>query len=258
MDLHIHTVLSSCAELSMGPKDIVHKAVSEGLDMIAITDHNAADNVAAVIGAARNWPLTVIAGMEVSTKEEAHVLCLFEDVDRVMRFQEFIQAGLPEGVNDESFFGSQIICDENEHVLGKCEKLLAFSTRHPFDSVAAKARELGGIVIPAHIDRKSCSLLKAFGFVPQNAAIDALEIQEVKNLETLQMEHIKNSGYPIVTDSDAHDVDRIGSRYTYIYAAEASFVELKAALKGDGGRRILVREPAQEVLEATLYERNDE
>src|SRR3990172_1612078 len=115
VDLHIHTVLSPCAELSMGPKDIVHKAIGEGLDMIAITDHNAADNVNAVIGAARNFPLTVIAGMEVSTKEEAHVLCLFEDVDRVMQFQEFIQGGLPEGVNDESFFGPQIICDENEH-----------------------------------------------------------------------------------------------------------------------------------------------
>jgi hypothetical protein len=184
------------------------------------------------------------------------VLCLFEDLDRLMHFQIYIQKGLAEGVNDESFFGSQIICDENEHVLRKCEKLLAFSTQHRFEDVVAKAKELDGIVIPAHIDRKSGSLLNAFGFLPPHVAIDAVEIQETKNLESARMQWLGNSGYSIVTNSDAHDLDWIGSKHTYIYAAEASFTELKAALAGHAGRRISLTEPASEVSEVILYERN--
>ena len=83
-DLHVHTVLSPCAEIEMIPPLIVHRALQAGLALIAVTDHNSAENVAAVIEAAEGTGLTVLPGMEVQTREEVHLTCLFDSLEQVM------------------------------------------------------------------------------------------------------------------------------------------------------------------------------
>ena len=101
VDLHVHTCLSPCATLDMTPRKIVARALEMKLDMIAVTDHNSAENAGAVISAAADVPLTVLPGFEVTSAEEAHVVCLFGRLEDALAFQEVVYARLQPGENDE-------------------------------------------------------------------------------------------------------------------------------------------------------------
>ncbi|MFN2305259.1 MAG: PHP domain-containing protein, partial [Anaerolineales bacterium] len=82
-ELHVHTVLSPCAGVEMIPPLIVQTALENGINLIAITDHNASENVDAVMKAAQGLDLTVLPGMELQTEEEVHSLCLFDTLDQL-------------------------------------------------------------------------------------------------------------------------------------------------------------------------------
>ena len=112
-DLHIHTCLSPCAELDMSPSAIIKKASEKALDIIAITDHNSAENVVAAMKAAEGTAVTVLGGMEITTAEESHILALFDDLDSIMKLQDIIYDNLLPGENDEKRFGEQIVVNEN-------------------------------------------------------------------------------------------------------------------------------------------------
>ncbi|AJQ29379.1 PHP domain protein [Pelosinus fermentans JBW45] len=77
-DLHVHSVLSPCAAVEMTPRSIVWHAAKHGIDIVAITDHNACDNVVAVFEAAKGTNVVILPGMEVETEEEVHMIVLFE------------------------------------------------------------------------------------------------------------------------------------------------------------------------------------
>jgi 3',5'-nucleoside bisphosphate phosphatase len=235
-DLHIHTILSACAELSMGPKDIVQAALAHGLDIIAVTDHNSAENVAAVMGAAEQTPLLVIAGMEVYTREEAHMICLFEKLSDALDFQEVIYEHLPEGSYDGDLFGEQYICDKDEHILGESQRFLSFPLNLPVHIVAGFVIDLGGIIYPAHIDRKSNSLLHSLGFLPNNLPLPAVEIARPYTEAIQQLGFLTKSSYSIIRSSDAHDIGQIGEKYTFFKLNELSFNELKMAIEKRDGR----------------------
>jgi predicted metal-dependent phosphoesterase TrpH len=89
-ELHVHTALSPCAEVEMIPPLIVQEAQERGINLIAITDHNATANIAAVQKAAQGSDLVVLAGMELQTREEVHVLCLFDSLDQANEWQQTI------------------------------------------------------------------------------------------------------------------------------------------------------------------------
>lgn len=237
-DLHIHTVLSPCAELSMGPREIVNKALENKLDIIAITDHNSAENVPAVIKAAKNTTLSVFAGMEVYTHEEAHVICLFDSVKTDFKFQEYIYNHLPTGEYNEPLFGPQIICDENENILGYCNKILALPVDLNINQLAEYVQQLGGILYPAHIDRKANSLLYSLGFIPNNLPVKAVEITQPYDVAVQKHGFLKNTHFSILRSSDAHDISQLGEKYTYFKMRNKSFTELKLALDRQQGRRI--------------------
>ncbi len=239
-DLHIHTVLSPCTELSMGPRDIVEAAVDRQLDIIAITDHNSAENVDAVMKAAKDTQLTVIPGMEVYTREEAHVLCLFPDLARALELQQEIYAHLPEGVNDASFFGEQFICDEHEHIIDECERLLCMPTDLSLNSVAEQVDALGGILIPAHVDRPCYSILSTLGFVPKNLSIHAIELTMNDPHSPTSQRFLNNSKFTVIASSDAHDLRHLGSRYTVFKMHEPTFDELALCMQKKDGREVYV------------------
>ena len=175
-DLHIHTVLSACAELSMGPRDIVRKSLDQGLDIIAITDHNSSENTTAVIKAAESTDLLVLPGMEVYSRDEAHIVCLFETPGDALAFQRIIYAALAKGTYDSSMFGEQILCDANENVLGESERLLSLPVNLNLDQIADYIVEFNGLMIPAHVDRRSHSILRVLSFMPNDLPIYAMEI----------------------------------------------------------------------------------
>lgn len=241
-DLHIHTVLSACAELSMGPKDIVRKALEANLDMIAVTDHNSAENVSAVLQAAASTNLTVIPGMEVYSRDEAHIVCLFESIGDVLAFQSVIYSALPEGEYDSSMFGEQIICDADEHVLGENSKLLFLPVNLNVDQIADYIVEFNGIMIPAHVDRRSHSLLRVLSFMPNNLPIYAMEIAHSYERASQAFSILKTDKYSIIRSSDAHDIDQLGKKYTWFQLERPSFSEIQKALRQQGGRKTALDE----------------
>jgi hypothetical protein len=169
-------VLSACAEIEMIPPLIVRRALELGLSVIAITDHNCAANVAATIEAAAHTGLTVLPGMEVQTREEVHMLCLFDTLEQVNTWDQTVAESLPDEKNNEPFFGAQYVVDASGAHRCTEERLLATSTSLTVEQVVAGVNALRGICLPAHVDRPSFSILSNLGFVPPGLPIAGIEI----------------------------------------------------------------------------------
>jgi len=228
--LHVHTCLSPCAEPEMVPTAIVRQARALGLDMIAICDHNAAENVAAVAEAGRRETVSVIPGIEVTSREEVHVLGLFGAEEDLARMQTVVHENLP-GENDEETFGPQTIVDQWDQKVGVNTKLLIGATDLTLEQIVESIHELGGLAVAAHIDRPSFGLIGQLGFVPKGLAFDALEISPEARPET-------RDDFPVVTSSDAHCLNDIGKSSTLFYVEAANFEEIGKALRGEGGRGV--------------------
>lgn len=208
-DLHVHTVLSPCAEIEMLPPLIVMKALECGIDIIAVTDHNGTANIGAVQQAAEGSGLVVLPGMEVQTREEVHSLCLFDTLDQVREWQEIVDAALPSIPNRAEFFGEQLIVDKNGDYLDLEKRLLLTSVDISLTEAARMVTRLGGLLIPAHINRKVNGLLTILGIVPDDIQIEALEIsRHLKPTEAAQR-YPQILGYPLLQNGDAHRLDEI-------------------------------------------------
>lgn len=242
-DLHVHTCLSPCASLDMTPVNIVARARARGLAMIAVTDHNSIENAAALVRAARGSGLCVLPGMEVTTAEEAHLVALFDGLEAAQSLQELVYGRLLPGENDPELFGLQVVANEQDEVEGFNPRLLIGATTLGVGEVVAAVHELGGLAIAAHIDREAYSLVGQLGFIPPDLALDAVEISGAVALGEARGRFPEYLGRAFVTASDAHELEDLGRHPVWIEAAEASFAELRAALRGEGGRRVLEAGP---------------
>ena len=229
-DLHIHTCLSPCGDALMTPPNIANMAYVKGLDIIAITDHNSALNARAVMRAAQDLPLTVIAGIEATTAEEIHVVCLFPDADSAERAGAELERHLPPIQNRPEYFGEQVIMDENEEVLGTFPLLLPNALDISIDALPKLIGSFGGFCYPAHIDRASNSIIAVLGEVPETPKFSCLEVHKplsfFENTENLRY----RDGYTIITSSDAHRLQDISEREHLIELEEPSFACLHKAL----------------------------
>ena len=237
-DLHVHTCLSPCSGLDMSPREVVNAALQKGLDLIGICDHNSAENVLAVKTAGMRNGLMVLGGMEVSSSEEAHLLVFFDDDDDLLSFQDFIYQHLP-GLNDEHSFGLQVIADDEDGVSGFCERLLIGATSLSASAIVEAARSAKGqsLVIAAHVDRESYSLIGQLGFIPPALALDAVEISRHTTTAAAIDRFPDCRRYPVITGSDAHHPDDIGTRYFSLTVEDGSIEEIKKALAGKDGRK---------------------
>ncbi|HNS72490.1 MAG TPA: PHP domain-containing protein [bacterium] len=243
-DLHIHTVLSPCSELTMGPQDIVRTAIHQGLDFIAITDHNSAENVPAVQRAAQGTRLQVFPGIEVSTREEIHMITLFPALEQLFDFQEWLYSQLQEGENDPSLWGPQLVVDERENIVAENMRLLGLPIHAPYDQVVRETVAREGIIYPAHIDRRANSMVRTLGFLPADLPFRIVELSRRANLADA-VERYSGSGMQLITASDAHDVEQIGTARSWFRMSEPSFPELLLACRGENGRQIAVLEPEE-------------
>jgi len=241
-ELHVHTVLSPCAEIEMLPPLIVQEAVDREIQLIAITDHNATGNIAAVQKAAEGLPLTVLPGMELQTREEVHNLCLFETLEETAVFQEWVNKHLPDLLNRPDYFGEQLLVDENGDFMEKEPRLLLTSADVSIDEACAKVHEIGGIFIPAHVNRTANGLLPTLGFVPERICLEALEISKHLKPDEARRKFPQIAGYPLIQSGDVHRLDDfIGVNQFEIESP--TLAEIKLALRGQEGRqyRILSR-----------------
>jgi predicted metal-dependent phosphoesterase TrpH len=238
-DLHVHTCLSPCGESEMTPRNIVRTCLEKKLDIIAICDHNSAENVNAVRKAAEGFELAVLAGIEITSAEEVHVLALFGDEEKVLVMQEYVYQHLLPGDNDENLFGSQVVCNEHDEVKTKVKKLLIGGTAIPVDQLIDRIHSIGGLSIASHIDRESYSLLSQLGMIPDDLKLDALEVSKNKTVDMIRKEVAGTERFPLVTSSDAHRLEEIGQVSATLLLEKPTLDEIRMAFLGLHGRKII-------------------
>ncbi len=202
-DFHIHSCLSPCASLEMSPAAIVRQAKDVGLNAIALTDHNAAFNLPAFASVCQRLDMDCLYGLEVTSVEEAHMLCLFDELDAALELGERVYASLPDIRNQPDRFGDQPIIDEHEEILGFAEKFLISASSYDIGSLLDQVHSLGGLFAPAHIDRAVFGVIAQLGFLPEED-FDAVELTP-RGRRTLAQ------NYPILRNSDSHQLSTIGS-----------------------------------------------
>jgi PHP family Zn ribbon phosphoesterase len=237
-DLHIHSCLSPCSDWDMSPKKIVAKSLEQRLDLIAICDHNTAENAAAIMQEGNRQGIAVLPGMEICSREEVHLVALFNKIEDALKMQELIYDRLP-GKNKPEIFGHQIVADERDQVLAENSRLLIGATQISLLAIVEKVHHLNGICISSHVDRPSYSLIGQLGFIPEDLHLDAVEVSYRVPLESALIEVPDIKDYPCVTASDAHFLSDIGKVYTEFILAAPTLEEIRMALAGADGRRIL-------------------
>ncbi len=236
-DLHIHSCLSPCADLDMSPKAIVQRSLEQGLDIIAICDHNSAENVEASIRAGIKHRIKVLPGMEISSKEEVHTLAIFETTEQALMMQDVVYQHM-KGTNRPELFGDQVIANEFDEVEGFNDRLLVSATSMGLEEIVKETSRLGGLSIASHVDRPSFSILSQLGFIPQDLGLDALEISHSSKWEDILYDVMGVEKLPAVTFSDAHFLADIGKVYTLLFLEAPNIEEIRMALLGESGRKV--------------------
>ncbi|UCD84837.1 MAG: PHP domain-containing protein [Deltaproteobacteria bacterium] len=238
-DLHIHTCLSPCGDLKMSPKAIVEEAEKKGLDIIGVCDHNSAENIKVAIKVASGTKVNILAGMEVTSAEEAHLVALFDGPEQALELQDIVYANLLPGENDESIFGYQVVVNELDEVEDLNKRLLIGATTLTLDKSVEIIHSLGGLAIASHIDKESFSIIGQLGVIPEGLELDALEISPHMNREEAKTKFSQYSDYPLISSSDAHFLEDIGKKSTVFLLKEAKIGEIRKAFGNVEGRRIL-------------------
>lgn len=217
-DFHIHSCLSPCADNDMTPANILGMASLVGLNAIALTDHNSCKNCPAFFAAAKNFGIIPIAGMELTSAEDIHIICLFEELENAMYFSNEVAKKRMKLLNRPEIFGDQIIMDEADNIKGHEENLLPFATTLTVDDTPRFVESFGGICYPAHIDRASNAIVATLGTFPETPFFPCAEIKDINKAEEYKEKYpiIKNK--KILMCSDAH--------YLWDIREENSFIEL--------------------------------
>lgn len=237
-DFHIHTLLSPCAEIEMTPHHIVMQAAEYGVQLLAITDHNASANVVAAVQAGERYGIKVFPGMEVECREEAHIVALFDNLKQLRRWQKIVDFSMSGLKNNPEHFGAQFVVDEEDNFVAEEERMLLGPLQLSAEEVVRKVNEIGGMCFAAHVDRPAYSLLVQLGFIAPDMGITAVEISRNK-LSELTENKLKRlvGNRPYVTNSDAHRMlEFLEGPKNKLVIEEATIAELKLALAGEAGR----------------------
>ena len=224
IDFHVHSCLSPCGGLEMSPAAIAERAVSVGLDAVCLADHNAAGNAPAFDAVCRDIPLTPLFGVEVNTREEVHVLCIYDRLEGALRLGEALYPRLPPTGNRPSVFGDQALVNEHDEVLSLVDRYLNNAVDLGIDDLAEFAGP-DALIIPSHVDREIFGLIGQLGFVPP-LPFAALEIYRGRQPRI----NLGGIDYPLVSNSDAHCLEQIGRVYNRIDATSCAVPALREAL----------------------------
>lgn len=201
-DMHIHSVLSPCADRDMTPNNIVNMACIKGLSIIAVTDHNAVLNYPAVKKVASELGIEAVPGMEVTTKEEVHVLCYFRNYEDALNVGTQVYNSLGDIRNNPALFGEQSICDENDTIIGTLDRLLiSNASNYSVESLYDLVKENRGAIVPAHVNKMADGILGVLGFIPLDLNIDYVEVYPKGEYNPKLIKK-----YGVFRNSDAHQL----------------------------------------------------
>lgn len=214
-DLHIHSCLSPCADNDMTPCNIAGMAAIKGLGIVALTDHHSTKNCRAFFAAAKRHGIVPIAGMELTTAEDVHIVCLFPTLEAAEKFDDEYRSFRILYKNRKDIFGDQLILDEEDNVIGEEEHLLLNASTLSIEEAGLLARKYGAAVFPAHIDRDENGIIAALGCVPETPHFHAVEFRDRESIGEYS-EKYSLSDKLILTDSDAHYLWDISEAENYI------------------------------------------
>jgi len=232
-DLHIHSCLSPCGDDDMTPNNIVNMAMINGLSVIGLTDHNSCGNCAAAMEVGKEAGVIVVPGMELTTAEEIHVVCLFPDLEAAQAFSAYVHDHLPPIQNRKDIYGNQLFRNASDEVTGEEDLLLILATDIGIYDVPALVEEFGGIAILAHIDRHSNGVLGILGEIDPLMGFRKAEVSRAADPDYYKERYDFLS---FVSDSDAHNL------WTIAEPGEANFFT----------------EPVQEAADVIRFLRNGE
>ncbi len=202
-DLHLHSCLSPCGDMDMTPCNIAGMAHLNGLGIVALTDHNTVDNCPAFFAACEEYGIVPIAGMELTTAEDIHLLCVFETLPEALAFGQEIKGHRMKIKNRVEIFGEQPILNERDEKIGEDPYFLPAATDLDLESAADLVKTHNGVCWPAHIDRDSNGLLAVLGAFPPEPVFRIAELRDRNNIRLAE-------GRTVVVCSDAHRLWEIG------------------------------------------------
>ena len=229
----MHTVLSPCGGVEMIPPVIVQSALERGINLIAITDHNATGNVGAVMEAARGTGLSVLAGMELQTREEVHLLCLFDGLKQAEAWQRSVDAHFGNILNNAEHIGEQFIVDATGDFIRSEPRMLITNVDMSLDEAVAEVNALGGLAIPAHVERHAYGLLATLGFA--SPIFEALEISRHTTPASARKHYPQIEGFPLIQSGDVHFPEEFLGAMEFEVEA-ATVAEIRKAIRGMDGR----------------------
>lgn len=203
-DLHIHSCLSPCGADDMTPNNLVHMAALAGLQVIAVADHNTTKNVPAAMAVGQQAGVLVVPAMELTTKEDIHVLCLLPSLEQAEAFRQYVYARLPQRKNRPKAFGHQYVMDAQDEILEEEAQLLSFGADIGIYEVKELLEQYAGLAVPAHIDRASYSLIGVMGLVDPEMGFSVYETTIACDRQALMEKYHFTGGF--LSNSDAHDL----------------------------------------------------
>lgn len=225
----------------MIPPLIIQQARNNGINVIAITDHNSTGNINAVQKAAVGSGVTVLPGMELQTREEVHLLCIFDTLDQAEEWQALIDAAMPDMKNRPDIFGEQFIVDETGEFIRREEKLLNAAVNIGLHDAWRGVEDLGGICIPAHVNRQAFGLIGVLGFIPDDIPFEAMEISASLTPSAACKFFPQLRNYPLIQDGDVHVLDDFWGT-TELVIDSPTVAEIRLAFRGQENRSAVIRE----------------
>ena len=222
-DLHIHSALSPCADDNMTPSNIVGFAKLQGLDAVAIADHNAIANVKVAMDVGDAFDVVVVPAMELQTAEDIHILCLFEKFEDLQSFYNSIH--FADIQNRAEIFGEQLILDEDDNILGKEQRMLLVASGVSVEEVVSLAKQHNGIAVAAHIDREENGMVAILGTVTEDFSVVEISATATKQIQCY------TTGRKVITNSDAHTLEDIGVACGQLEVTERSAKGILQALR---------------------------
>ncbi len=203
-DLHVHSCLSPCADDDMTPHNIAGMAALAGLNIVALTDHNSCRNCPAFYAAAKKQGIIPVAGMELTTAEDIHLICLFEQLEDALCFGEEVDTMRIRFPNRVDIYGEQSVYDENDRIVDTEPDLLSNATRITVDEAPALVAKHHGVCYPAHVDREANGIISTLGTFPDTPRFAIAELHDGEKREAYLQRYPILQEKRILVSSDAH------------------------------------------------------
>lgn len=214
-DLHLHSCLSPCADNDNTPYNLIGMGVLAGLQLMALTDHNSCRNCPAFFAAAKAYGIVPVAGMELTTAEDIHMVCLFPDLDTALRFNDEVDERRMRIPNRVDIFGEQWVCNEQDEPVSEEPDLLSVATTLSLEEGAALVQKYGGVYYPAHIDREANGIIATLGMLPPTPSFTCVEFRDADNVADYRARY-GLSGMTVLVDSDAHQLGAVQDKLHYL------------------------------------------